>query len=262
MGRDPGKAKQETTKTADHMSTESDKSPNGVCSFVFDFQGFCVVCSGWPEPRKSKQKQKNNTADHMSTESDKSPNGVCSFVFLIFKVFAWPAPDGQNLENPKKQKRQNCRPHVHRVRQEHQWGLQFFVFVFDFRGFCMVCSRWPEPRKYKNTKTKTADHMSTESDKSPNGVCSFVFFFEVFAWSAPDGQNLKNQKKTKLQTPLGLLSDSVDMWSAVLFFCFFWIFEVLAIWSRPCKNLENPKKQKNKTADHMSTESDFCPNGV
>ena len=28
--------------------------------------------------------------------------------------------------------------------------------------------------------------MSTESDKSPNGVCSFVFFliFEVFAWFA------------------------------------------------------------------------------
>ena len=50
----------------------------------------------------------------------------------------------------------------------------------------MVCSRWPEPRKSKkNKKTKTADHMSTESDKNPNGVCSFVFLFfwifEVFA---------------------------------------------------------------------------------
>ena len=29
-------------------------------------------------------------------------------------------------------------------------------------------------------------------------------------------KNLENPKKTKLQTPLGLLSDSVDMWSAVL----------------------------------------------
>ena len=41
----------------------------------------------------------------------------------------------------------------------------------------MVCSRWPDPRKSKKIKeTQIADHMSTESDKSPNGVCSFVFF--------------------------------------------------------------------------------------
>ena len=115
-----------------------------------------MVCSRWPEPRKSKKKNKN------------------------------------------------CRPHVHRVRQEPQWGLQFFFFFLDFRGFCMVCSRWPEPRKSKKAKkNKTADHMSTESDKSPNGVCSFFFLiFEVCA------------------SPMG---------SAVLFFCFFKnVFEVFA----------------------------------
>ena len=109
-----------------------------------------MVCSRWPEPRKSK---KNKTADHMSTESDKSPNGVCSFV-LYFRGFCmfcsrWPEP--QKLKT-----KQNCRPHVHRVRQEPQWGLQFccsfwifevfaspmgsaVLLFFVFRGFCMVC---------------------------------------------------------------------------------------------------------------------------
>ena len=149
------------------------------CFFVFlDFRGFCMVCSRWPEPRKSK-KNKKKIADHMSTESDKSPNGVCSFVFY-FRCFCmvcsrWPEP--RKSKKPKK----NCRPHVHRVRQEPQWGLQFWFFWFfgflDFRGFCMVCYRWPEPRKSKKIqKNKTADHMSTESDKSPNGVCSFAFW--------------------------------------------------------------------------------------
>ena len=57
--------------------------------------------------RKNPMKKNKNTkiADHMSTESDKSPNGVCNFVFLIFKVFAWSAPNGQNLENPKNHKK-------------------------------------------------------------------------------------------------------------------------------------------------------------
>ena len=39
-------------------------------------------------------------------------------------------------------------------------------------------------------------------------------------------------KKTKLQTPLGLLSDSVDMWSAIFMFFVFchWVFS-LTLWT-------------------------------
>ena len=70
--------------------------------------------------------------------------GSAVLFFWIFKVFAWSAPDGQNLENKKKH--------------------------------------------------KTADHMSTKSDKSPSGVCSFVFFC-FFGFPECSVQNLlKNQK--------------------------------------------------------------------
>ena len=73
--------------------------------------------------------------------------------------------------------------------------------------------------------------MSTEPDKSPNGVCSFGLFFlifEVFAWSAPHGQNLENPKKTKtkLQSTCPQSQTRAPMGSAVLFF--FLIFEVFA----------------------------------
>ena len=121
----------------------------------------------------------------------------------------------------QKPRKKNCRPHWGSCLTSWTCGLQLCVFfVFLFSRF------WP---------SGLCGHV----------VCSFAFFliFDVFAWSAPDGQNLENpkkNKKTKLQTPLGLLSDFVDMWSAV----FFWIFEVLAIWSRPCKSLENQKKHK------------------
>ena len=212
-----------------------------------------MVYSRWPEPRKSKKKK---IADHMSTESDKSPNGVCNFYFLIFEVFAWSAPDGQNLENKKKQKK-NCRPHVHRVRQEPQWALQFcLLFFFDFRGFCMVYSRWPEPRKCKKKpKTKTADHMSTESDKSPNGVCSFVllFFFGFCMVCSrwPEPRTSKKQQKTKLQTTCPQSQTRAPMGSAVLCFGFFLIFEVFA-WSAPDgQNLENQKNKKQNCRPHV-----------
>ena len=68
-----------------------------------------MVCSRWPEPRKSKKNKKTKTADHMSTESDKNPNGVFSFVFLFFLDF-----------------RGFCIPN----------GVCSF---FVFRGFCMAC---------------------------------------------------------------------------------------------------------------------------
>ena len=106
---------------------------------------------------------------------------VCSFVFFwIFKVLAiWSRPC-KNLENQKKQKKQNCRPHWGSCLTLWTCGLQFCFFVFF--GFSRF---WPSG----------ADHAKTSKIQ-------------------------KKTKKTKLQTPLGLLSDSVDMWSAVFFLDF------------------------------------------
>ena len=136
-----------------------------------------MVCSRWPEPRKNKNKQKKTKLQTTCPQSQtRAPMGsaVLFFCFFwFFEVFAWFAPDGQNLEKQKKQYNQNCRPHVHRVRQEPQWGLQFCFFCF-FEVFAWFA---PDGQNLEKTKkNKTADHMSTESDKSPNGVCSFVFF--------------------------------------------------------------------------------------
>ena len=62
------------------------------------------------------------------------------------------------------------------------------------------------------------------------GSAVLIFWiFEVFAWSAPDGQNLENQKnkKTKLQTTCPQSQTRAPMGSAVLFFLVvFWILEV------------------------------------
>ena len=83
----------------------------------------------------------------------------------------WPEP----RKTQKNKKKQNCRPHVHRVRQEPQCGLQFcFCFLLFFEVFAWFA---PDGQKIENKKIKTADHMSTESNKSPNGVCSFFCFF-------------------------------------------------------------------------------------
>ena len=202
MGRDPGKAKQETTKTADHMSTESDKSPNGVCSFVFDFQGFCVVCSGWPEPRKSKQKQKNNTADHMSTESDKSPNGVCSFVFLIFKVFAWPAPDGQNLENPKNKKDKTA-DHMSTESDKSINGVCSFLFLI-FEVFAWSA---PDGQNLENTKTPKPKLQTTcpqSQTRAPMGS-AVLFFFPRFLHGLLQMARTSKIKKNKTADPIGAL---------------------------------------------------------
>ena len=92
MARTSKIKKQKQKKLQTTCPPSQTRAPMGsAVLFFFDFRGFCMVCSRWPEPRKSKKKQNNKTADHMSTESDKSPNGVCSFgfFFLIFEVFAW-----------------------------------------------------------------------------------------------------------------------------------------------------------------------------
>ena len=148
--------------------------------------------------------------------------GSAILLFWIFKVFAWSAPDGQNLENPKKPPKKNCRPHVHRVRQEPQWGLQFCFFVScrfsRFLHGLLQMARTSEIQK-KNKKQNCRPHVHKIRQEPQWGLqFCFLFFliFEVFAWSVPDGQNLENPKNTK----------------------------------------------KNKTSDHISTESDKSPNGV
>ena len=85
MARTSKIKKQKQKKLQTTCPPSQTRAPMGsAVLFFFDFRGFCMVCSRWPEPRKSKKKQNNKTADHMSTESDKSPNGVCSFGFFFF----------------------------------------------------------------------------------------------------------------------------------------------------------------------------------
>ena len=174
---EPRKTKKTNCRPHVHRVRQEPQWGLAVLFFLFFyFRGFCMVCSRWPEPRKTK----NKTADHMSTESDKSPNEVCSFLFFFdFRGFCmvcsrWP--------EPRKTKKQNCRPHVHRVRQEPQAGLALLFFVFYFRGFCMACSRWPEPRKSKKTTLQTTCPQS--QTRAPMGSAVLLFIFDVFAWFA------------------------------------------------------------------------------
>ena len=69
------------------------RAPMGSAVLFFDFQGFCVVCSGWPEPRKSKQKQKKTILQTTCPQSQtRAPMGSAVLFFLLFcffEVFAW-----------------------------------------------------------------------------------------------------------------------------------------------------------------------------
>ena len=112
----------------------------------------------------------------------------------------------------QKHQNQNCRPHVHRVRQEPQWGLQF------------------------------------------------CFFFEVLHGLLQMARTSKI-KKTKLQTPLGLLSDSVDMWSAVLFFVFFGFSRFWPFGADHAKTSKIQKKQKTKLQTTCPQSQTFAPMG-
>ena len=238
MEREPGKAKQETTKIADHMSTDSDKSPNGVCNFAFlDFQGFCMVCSRWPEPRKSKKPPKKKLQTTCPQSQTRAPMGsaVLFFVSCGFSRFLHGllqmARTSEIQKKKQKTKLQTTCPQ-NQTRAPMGSAILFFVF-FDFRGFCMVCSRWPEPRKSKKYKKEQnfRPHVHRIRQEPQWGLqFCFLFFciFEVFAWSAPDGQNLENQKKnkTKLQTTCPQSQTRAPMGSTVLVFLFFWIFEV------------------------------------
>ena len=124
---------------------------------------------------------------------------VCSFVFFwIFKVLAiWSRPC-KNLENQKKQKKQNCRPH---------WGscltcghVVFWIFEV-FAWSAPDGQNLENPKKQKRTKLQTTCPQS--QTRAPMG--SAVFFFLIFEVCA---------------SPMG---------SAVLFFCFFKnVFEVFA----------------------------------
>ena len=173
--------------------------------------------------------------------------------FCFFEVLAiWSKPC-KNLEKSKK--KQNCRPHWGSCLTLWTCGLQVCLFCF------FVFSRfWPSGANHAKT-WKNSKKRKKQNCRPHWGSCltlwtcglqfCFFWFFEVLAiWSKPC-KNIEKTKKTKLQTPLGLLSDSVDMWSAVLVVLFFLFFEVLAIWSKPCKNLEKPTKtQKQNCRPH------------
>ena len=137
----------------------------------------------------------------------------------------------------------------------------FFCFCIFFGTSTKIQKIRPlerDPGKAKQETTKIADHMSTDSDKSPNGVCNFDFcFFEVFAWSTPDGQNLENPKKKKLQTTCPQSQTRAPMGSAVLFFLDFRGFCMVcfAVYCcyhiklpftlrNPCRTLQNLAKSK------------------
>ena len=144
------------------------------------------------------------------------------------------------------------------------WSAVLFFCFFVFSRF------WPSGANHAKTSKnkKTADPIGALVSLCGHVVCSFGFFvfsfFEVLAiWSKPC-KNLEKQK-TKLQTPFGLLSDcghvvcsfvffgfsrfwplgllksdSVDMWSAVMFFCFFLPF-------RGSGHLEQTMQKHRKT---------------
>ena len=216
-----------------------------------------MVCSRWPEPRKNKNKQKKNCRPLQTTcpqSQTRAPMGS-AVLFLcfcwFFEVFAWFAPDGQNLEKQKKQYNQNCRPHVHRVRQEPQWGLQFCFFCF-FDVFAWFA---PDGQNLEKPKNKTADHMSTESDKSPNGVCSFVFFvflsFSRFLHGLLQMARTSKKQKNKTNKPADHMSTESDKSpNGVCSFVFFCFFEVFAWFAPDGQNLEKTKKQNCRPHVH------------
>ena len=149
--------------------------------FFFDFRCFCMVCSRWPESRKSKKTKKTKLQTTCPQSQTRAPMGSAIFAFLffwIFEVFAWSAPDGQNLENQKKPA-----DHMSTESDKSPNGICsfcFFVF-FDFRGFCMVCSRWPEPRKSKKKQKKqnckTTCPQSQTRAPMGSAVLDFLLFF-------------------------------------------------------------------------------------
>ena len=132
-------------------------------------------------PKKQKKTKLQTTCPQSQTRAPMR-SAVLFLFFVVFRGFCmvcsrWP-------EN-RKQKNQNCRPHVHRVKQEPQWGLQFFLF-FCFSRFLHGLLQMAKTSKNKTKKLQTTCPQS--QTRAPMGSAGFFCFFEVFAWFAPDGQ--------------------------------------------------------------------------
>ena len=99
------------------------------------------------------------------------------------------------------------------------------VLFFDFQGFCVVCSGWPEPRKSKQKQKKTILQTTCPQSqtRAPMGSAVLFFDFQGFCmvcsrWSEP--RKSKKTKKTKLQTTCPQSQTRASMGSAVFCFCF------------------------------------------
>ena len=264
----------------------------------FDFARFWRVwCdnNSIQQSKPCKNLEKTKKSDPIGAKVWLCGHVVCSFVFLffwIFEVFAWSAPNGQNLENPKKKQKtklpttcpqsQTRAPmgsavlflwfsrfwpsgadHAATSKKKTKlqtplgllsdsvdmWSAVLVLVFLYFRGSGHLEQTMQKPRKSK-TKTKNCrPHWCSCLTLWTCGLqfCLFCFFgFSRFWPSGADHAKTLKIKKTKLQTPLGLLSDSVDMWSAVLFFCFCLDFRGSG---HPEQTTQKPWKSKNKTAD-------------
>ena len=133
------------------------QEPQWGLQFWFVFFGFSRFLHGLLQMARTSKNQKKAKKTKLQTTcpqcQTRAPMGSAVLFFLIFEVFAWSAPDGQNLEKSKKSKKNKTADHMSTVSDKSPNGVCSFVFlfVFDFRSFCMVCSRWPEQRKSKKT---------------------------------------------------------------------------------------------------------------
>ena len=203
-----------------------------------------MVCSRWPEPRKTK---KQNCRPHVHRVKQEPQWGL-QFCFLCFFVFRGFCMVCSRWPEPRKTKKQNCRPHVHRVRQEPQWGLQFCFFVFSrfLHGLLQMARTSKKQKKYKKNCRPHVHRVRQVG----SAVLFCAFGFSRFLPGLL--QMARTSKKKKLQTTCPQSQTRAPMGSAVLFFLFF----VFRGFCMVCSRWPEPRKKKHKTADHMSTESD------
>ena len=228
--------------------------------FFFVFFGFSRFWPSGADHAKTSKIQKNKktklqTPLGLLSDSVDMWSAVLFFLFFFGCSRFWPsgADHAKTSKIKKKAKNPKLQTPLGLLSDSvDMWSCNFifFVFFFDFRGSGHLEQTIQKPRKSKKTKKqKLQIPLGLLSDSVDMWSAGF-FDFRGSGHLEQTMQKPRKSKKTKrqkLQTPLGLLSDSVDMWSAVLFFLFFLIFEILAIWSRPCKNIENQKKTKLQT---------------
>ena len=174
------KKKNKKHKTADHMSTESDKSPKGVCSlFFWIFEVFAWSAPDGQNLENQKKQKKQNCRPHVHRVRQKPQWGLQFFFgFSRFLHGLLQMARTSKIKKNKKTKLQTTCP-----QSQTKAPMGSAVFFLDFRGFCMVCSRWPEPRKSKKNKKKTKLQITCPQSqtRAPMGSAVFFWIFEVFA---------------------------------------------------------------------------------